>query len=317
MIGDPLDYGLNHFAFGIRKDLPDRVLDTINYWLLSLMACFPDDPSGACPRDNGGGSLSELWGSAAGMGSECGYIQFPPGPPPEPRRLSNGAIVAIALTPVIIAVALCMIWNAHRLKEQEKRMKKRFIQQLARNVEIGEDARSIPANKLAEAFHHIGGADGRISKTDLAKWINDLHMDFMSEQDFNRLWDAMDLDHTGSVDPIDFFAFLAECGPQFKEVHQEYSALPKSERQKLATRRLSNISAMGEEEVSNMERRNNRRQRLNAHTGGMDISTPSLGLEQANSSSRKSLFSLGSFVPSSLTSFRNDGNRSRSNRFNT
>ena len=100
--------------------------------------------------------------------------------------------------------------------------------------------------------------------------MNDLHMDFMSEKDFDRLSDAMDLDGAGFVDPIVFFSFLAECGPQFKEVHREYSSLPKSERIKLAARRLSNISAMGQEGVKKMERRNNRRSRLDASLGGLD-----------------------------------------------
>ena len=121
---------------------------------------------------------------------------------------------------------------------------------------------SIPAEKLSEAFRHIGGDDGLISKEDLARWLNDLHMDFMSERDFDRLWDAMDMDRRGVVEPLDFFAFLSECGPQFKEVHKEYSTLPKSERLKLALRRLSNISLMGEEGVEQLERQRNRRSRL-------------------------------------------------------
>ena len=104
-----------------------------------------------------------------------------------------------------------------------------------------------------------------ISKPDLARWMNDLHMDFMSERDFERLWNSLDMDNRGLVDPIDFFNFLSQCAPQFKEVHKEYSALPKCEKQKLASRRLSNISELGEEGVKNMERRNNRRSRQNVH----------------------------------------------------
>lgn len=141
-------------------------------------------------------------------------------------------------------------------------MKKRFIQQLARNIDIGGSSKQISAKKLAEAYEHIGGQDGYISKVDLAKWMNDLHLDFLSEKDFDRLWDTMDMDGAGFVDPVEFCQFLRACEEEIEEVHSEYSALPKSEKMKLACRRLSNIKAFGQEEVEKMERRNDRRSRM-------------------------------------------------------
>lgn len=224
------------------------------------MACFPQDVDGFCPQDNGGGSLSQLFnaGGKAGTGKECGYEQFPTA---ESNALSPGVIAAIAITPVVIVLILASLYHIRQLKKQEERMKKRFIQQLARNIDIGESAKTLSAEKLLEAYKHIGGENGLISKIDLARWLNDLHMEFMSEADFDRLWETMDIDGKGVVEPMQFFSFLSECGPQFKQVSQEYGALPKSERLKLATRRLTNIAAFGEEEVQKMERRNNRRSR--------------------------------------------------------
>ena len=265
-----MDYGLNHFAFGARVDIPDPVILTLNYWLQALMACFPDDPNGHCPAGQGGGSLSELFrANFVGTGKECGYVQFPP--LPKDDNLHPGIIAAIAITPVIVMLALAVAYHVHRLRVQEQRMKRRFIQQLARNIEIGESARAIPAEKLLEAYKHIGGDDGVISKVDLAQWLNDLHMDFMSERDFDRLWGAMDMEGKGTVDTIDFTTFLAECSPQFKQVQKEYEEMPVSERRKLACRRLTNISDMGEEEVRQMERRNNRRSRAPINTGNSSI----------------------------------------------
>jgi hypothetical protein len=264
VIGSPLEYGLNYFSIGLRADLPNHVLDAFNFWLLALMACFPADPQGHCYEFREGGSLSQLYAAAVGgTGNECGYVQFPPFE--TDSGLSPAVIACIAIVPVVLVLAVSVFCHINQLKRQETRMKKRFIQQLARNIEIGESAREISADKLSEAFKHIGGADGMISKQDLARWMNDLHMDFMSEADFDRLWDCMDIDGRGVVEPLDFFAFLSECGPQFKEVHREYSGLPKSERQKLASRRLSNISALGEEGVIQLERRNNKRSRMNVH----------------------------------------------------
>lgn len=260
VIGDPLQYGLKHFSFGIRSDLPFAVQQTLDFWLQALMACFPQDSDGYCPEDNGGGSLSQLFGDLGGKGDECGYVQFPV-EKSSGTTLSTGVIVAMVVTPVVFVLVLAMLYHMRQIKIQERRMKKRFIQQLARNIEIGESARAISADKLSEAFTHIGGAGGLISKKDLAKWMTDLHMDFMSEKDFDKLWDAMDMDGKGVVDPIDFFHFLDECKSQFKEVHEEFSALPKTEKIKISARRLSNLSELGEDGVADLERRNNRRSR--------------------------------------------------------
>lgn len=272
VIGEPLEFGLNHFAFGVRNDLPDEVLQTFNYWLQALMACFPNDPNGHCPADKGGGSLSQLYIGRGGTGKECGYVQFPPMPNSD-DGLSNGVIVAIAVTPLIVALALAMLYHMQRLKAQEHRMKKRFIQQLARNIEIGGSAHDIPAEKLLEQFQHIGGEDGYISKQDLATWINDLNMEFISEKDFDRLWDTMDMEGQGIVAVVDFTIFLTECGKQFKEVQRENQELPKTERLKLAARRLTNFEELGEEGVKQMERRNNRRSRMAVNTGSSDLGT--------------------------------------------
>ena len=221
------------------------------------MACFPDDPNGYCP--NGQGSISELYDSHGGMGDECGYIQFPTDPIPE--TMPAGVIAAIAITPVVLVIVLGMLYHNYQLKEQEKRMKKRFIQQLARNIDIGTSALQISAAKLSETFEHIGGQDGLISKIDLAQWMCDLNLDFLSERDFDRLWETMDMDRTGFVKPIEFFQFLSECEKQIEEVHSEYSSLPTSEKRKLCTRRLTNYRNFGREEVERMERRNKRRNR--------------------------------------------------------
>lgn len=258
VIGEPLQYGLNHFAFGMRMDLDKKVVQTLNFWLQALMACFPDDPNGYCP--NGQGSLSHLYDSHGGQGDECGYIQFPTDPIPE--SMSAGAIAAIAITPVVLVIVLGMLYHRHQLQQQEKRMKKRFIQQLARNIDIGPSAHQISAAKISEMYNHIGGQNGLISKQDLAKWLMDLNLDFLSERDFDRLFETMDMDGAGFVDPIEFCHFLNECEKQFQEVHSEFSALPKSEKRKLATRRLTNYKNFGTEEVEKMERRNKRRNRF-------------------------------------------------------
>ena len=128
-----------------------------------------------------------------------------------------------------------------------------------------------------------------ISREDLSQWMNDVNLDFLSEKDFDRLWHTMDIDNTGVVEPLEFYAFLTECEKQFREVYTEYSGLPKSEKVKLAARRLSNIESMGTEEVQKMERRYNRRGRVAiptlTSTASLSTTNDILGNKTARNSS--------------------------------
>ena len=65
----------------------------------------------------------------------------------------------------------------------------------------------------------------------------------------------MDIDDTGIVDPVQFIVFLSACGPEFELVYNQHKKLPKSERVKLAARRLTNIAMYGEDGVRQLENR--------------------------------------------------------------
>jgi hypothetical protein len=49
LIGTPMDFGVSHYAIGIRRDVPPEVEHTLSYWLNVLMSCSPQDPEGPCP----------------------------------------------------------------------------------------------------------------------------------------------------------------------------------------------------------------------------------------------------------------------------
>ena len=187
-------------------------------------------------------------------GQECGYVLYPTGPPEE-KLLSAGAIAGIVVAGVVLILAAFIGWHCYKLKRQERRYKKRFVQQVARNIDIGRRPGCIPPEKLAEEIQHIGGGKDVISKEDLSKWMHDIKLNFISQKDFDALWHAMDIDGTGQVDAVEFIVFLSACGPQFEEVYDEQLKMPKLERLKLAARRLSNISAHGMEGVRKIERR--------------------------------------------------------------
>lgn len=147
VIGKPLGFGLKQYGIGIRDDIDSRVVRTIDFWLQALMTCFPQDSSGYCHTDNGGGSLTELFAQYENLdttGEECGYVQYPE----DAAKLSSGAIAALVIVPVVAVAIFATLCHIHRMRAQERRTKKRFVQQIARNIEISPNVRNIQAEKV-------------------------------------------------------------------------------------------------------------------------------------------------------------------------
>ena len=144
-------------------------------------------------------------------------------------------------------IAFLFYW--WRLKQQEKRYKKRFVQQVARNITIAPSGGAIPADKLAEEIKHIGDHNGKIKKQDLKNWMADGKLGEISNSDFEALWAAMDIDGTGEVNAIQFCVFLSGCGDAFDEVYEEQKHMSDDEKAKLASRRLSVLNQSAVDKV--------------------------------------------------------------------
>jgi len=239
VIGEPMQSGLSHYSIGVGKHVDRAVVDTISYWMNVLMV---------------NGTLAKLYEGQGGTGKECGYVLYPDDGT-DYRLLSEAAIAGIVLGAVVVLIIIPLLaWHRYRLKRQERRYKKRFVQQIARNIEIGRRPGCISASELTEEVLHIGRGKSVISKDDLRNWIHDIKMNFISERDFEALWSAMDIEGNGEVDVVEFVVFLSACGPEFEEVYEEQMKLPKIERLKLAARRLTNLSEHGEAGVRKIER---------------------------------------------------------------
>lgn len=166
------------------------------------------------------------------------------------QHMSNGAIAGLVFGCVFALLLIFAVFHRHKLKMQQQRFRQRFVQQVARNIEIGSRPGDIAPGKLAEEILHIGHGKETISKGDLERWLSDIKMDFISKADFDALWDAMDIDGSGDVDPVEFIVFLSACGRQFEKVCTAQKNLPRSERLKLAARRLTKIFLKREKKVS-------------------------------------------------------------------
>ena len=168
---------MNYIGLGIRKDLPLEEVDTLNYWLNRLMTCSPNKE---CPDT----SLAVLYPRNGGTGRECGYVQYPPPGARLTRRIVTGIVVGCVA--VVGTISSC--FYLYKLKQQEKRFKKRFVQQIARNINIGPSPSCIPVEKLSEEVQHIGNNEGTITKAELLQWMLDVKLEFISDRDFDALW---------------------------------------------------------------------------------------------------------------------------------
>ena len=235
VIGEPMKSGLSHYAIGVGNHLDRHVVDTLSFWIDVFMMS---------------GQLAAFYEGQGGTGKECGYVLYPQDEP----LMSVGGIVMLILGAVLIVCLPLLFFHRYRLKKQQARYKKRFVQQIARNIQIGRRPDCIPPDKLSEEILHIGKGKDYIQKEDLSQWMHDIKLNFISDKDFDALWSAMDIDGKGRVAAVDFVVFLSACGPEFEQVYEEQLKMPKLERLKLAARRLSVIATRGEQGVRDIER---------------------------------------------------------------
>ncbi|KAL7578935.1 hypothetical protein ACA910_006906 [Epithemia clementina (nom. ined.)] len=254
VIGQSLSFGLTHYALGVGHRVPEPVVDALSYWTNVFMTCNPNDHDATALCQDAGNLHSMYEAQGGGTGSECGYVDFPVA-----AATASGKSINVPLLVGVLVGGLCLLltlfFTAHVwfLKRQEQRYKYRFVEQIARNIEIGPSPGLITPEKLAQEIQHICHGKNTISKADMMQWMNDIKLTFLSERDLNALWDAMDVHKDGYVDPIEFILFLSACGPQFAQVHAQHQRLPKTERLKLAARRLTNLALVGEEGVRRIQ----------------------------------------------------------------
>ena len=117
VIGEPMPFGLSHYAIGIRKDISQTVVNTLSYWMLILMSCNPLDANGACPD----GNFATFYKGSGGTGQECGYVAYPEQPS---DGLSAGAVAGIVFGIFFFVLLVLMGWHRYRLRKQRRQFDK-------------------------------------------------------------------------------------------------------------------------------------------------------------------------------------------------
>lgn len=133
VIGDPMSFGLSHYAIGVRRDIPREVTDALSYWMNVLMSCNPLDRNGPCPD----GNLATFFEGRGGTGSECGYVLHPP----LENSVSAFAIAGIVFAVIVMLVIVGVVWHKYQIARQKKKsikQNKLAIAQAAKEKELNE-----------------------------------------------------------------------------------------------------------------------------------------------------------------------------------
>jgi signal transduction histidine kinase len=148
VIGEPMPFGLSHYAIGIRKDISQQVVNTLSYWMLILMSCNPLDANGACPD----GNFASLYEGSGGTGQECGYVAYPE----QPADGINPGIIAGIVFGVFFVVLIAMAgWHRYRLRNQRRQFAKQnrdALQRAEKESEFNEFMAHEIRNPLASAL---------------------------------------------------------------------------------------------------------------------------------------------------------------------
>lgn len=158
---------------------------------------------------------------------------------PEPTLKAGPIAGFISAFAVLIIVAL-LIMHWYRMKQQAHRYRQSFMKRIAENIHLEGHLDCLTEEQLAEEFKLIDtGGDGYIQKPELEAFMMSGKSGKLSKNDFNAMWAALDFDHSGKVDIIEFVTFLSRCGGEYDEVADHQGTLSKDDKHKHA---LSHIT---------------------------------------------------------------------------
>jgi len=162
VIGDPMPFGLSHYAIGIRQDVDPQVTNTLNYWMSILMTCNPLDEDGPCPD----GNFNSMYQGRGGTGEECGYVLFPPEPSSSSSTLTSGGIAGVAIASAVIVLLAYTVWHLYQVQRQRRKQEKRTALALAqaeREREFNEYMAHEVRNPLASALAALSFVSSKTS----------------------------------------------------------------------------------------------------------------------------------------------------------
>eukprot|EP00540_Astrosyne_radiata_P022821 CAMPEP_0116832214 /NCGR_PEP_ID=MMETSP0418-20121206/5770_1 /TAXON_ID=1158023 /ORGANISM="Astrosyne radiata, Strain 13vi08-1A" /LENGTH=161 /DNA_ID=CAMNT_0004461555 /DNA_START=329 /DNA_END=814 /DNA_ORIENTATION=+ len=108
--------------------------------------------------------------------------------------------------------------HLYLVAKQAKRYRVLFAQRIAETVSVRASTRSLTPEALANEFRRIDtdAQDGKLSKDELWGFISSGKAGEMDQKDFDALFAAVDLDKNGTVDFLEFCAFMGKCDEEYR-----------------------------------------------------------------------------------------------------
>ncbi|KAL7562733.1 hypothetical protein ACA910_013235 [Epithemia clementina (nom. ined.)] len=182
--------------------LPEDRID-----VAGIQGCFSGD---ACLTE-------EEWCTADPECSSSPY-QEPDG------TLKAGPIVGIVLAGVVVAVALMVAYFDHKIRQLRKQVRHDFARRVAQSVTLTPGSRQLSPEALAAEFKKIDkDKNGTISNEELWEFVSSGKLGEMTRHEFDALYAVMDADGNGTVDFLEFCAYMSLCKADFNDAKDRMS----------------------------------------------------------------------------------------------
>ena len=162
--------------------------------------------------------------------------------------LREGVLAGIIVGAFVLLVGLMYLIHRVRVKQQVNRYQSEFAKRVVGSIELSESYYALSAAQLLDEFRRIDpglthGGDGKISKEAMKEFMQSGSVGYITESDFGALWVAIDTDHSGYVDFLEFCAFLAQCEPLLKGKDKDRESVARSIAERLSALSKHDVSA--------------------------------------------------------------------------
>ncbi|GFH46228.1 hypothetical protein CTEN210_02702 [Chaetoceros tenuissimus] len=137
-----------------------------------------------------------------------------------PGVLTGGFITIVSVASIVLATAIFFLIYKQLSKKREKHLKYFFATHFAENIELeGSPQMILTADALQLEFERIDAninKDGSIYKEELWTFMTSGKIGTISDNDFDMLFRAIDLDKSGTIDFLEFCSFISICGTEMQ-----------------------------------------------------------------------------------------------------
>ena len=158
-----------------------------------------------------------------------------------------------------IGVLIAAFYAVYRkaISDKEKKMRRLFVQKVAKRVDLKGSVSQLPPIQLVEEFKRIDqglrtsgtNGDGFISRQEMWDFISSGKAGEMSESDFDTLYNAMDIDGDGKVNFVEFCAFFTSCGDEVKAFNGDGAGASNEAILREASMRISTLKPLATQDL--------------------------------------------------------------------